>query len=70
MKKDSYVFGYQSAMEEVAKRTCEKCKFYSHKEGNQPDGMLWEIEDCEIYSSVVPQLIDREGCNKWERIKD
>ena len=51
----------------IISRTCSNCKYYSYKEGHQPDGMLWEIEDCAIYSNVVPELIDREGCNRWEK---
>ena len=52
---------------DINNRNCNNCKYYSCKEGRQPDGMLWEIEDCAIYSNVVPELIDREGCNRWEK---
>ena len=47
-------------------RTCESCKFYDYKEGSQPDGMLWIKETCDIYSDVVPELIERDGCNKYQ----
>ena len=50
-------------------QTCTNCKWYSFTEAEQPETILPSqcIETCGIYSDVVPELIDREGCNRWSK---
>ena len=54
---------------DLENQTCINCNWYSYTAGKQPESILPSqcIETCGVYSDVVPELIDREGCNRWSK---
>ena len=58
--------GYDYACNDIKSQKCSNCKNYYHEEGYQPDGMMWEIEECKVLNINIAEIDEKDfGCNFW-----